>query len=294
MSTMFEDTLLIIKADYMHKRKPVLLHLLQHEFLIKGQRKILFSPENAAEFYKSQAEDKDFMLQVILLSKGISEAFILAKENAVEGLICTMICYFSTSMEMVRNVHVSTSTESAAREISFIFVNYIPEPIPLFKRHKFSSDSLMAPFISQLYEIIQKPDDEKKSWKVQLAEWLTLENPELPIMSNTCSTRAEIFVEDKTQQVNLVDSTGKKPCVFHTDGAGGETASSDVTCAPSSSSTGNSIVMSSSSCMTCCPFERTEVDVTTEDVCNKSGGFSCRGLPYQNALWKILAQLLLN
>uniref|UniRef100_A0A0A1WL91 Nucleoside diphosphate kinase homolog 5 n=2 Tax=Zeugodacus cucurbitae TaxID=28588 RepID=A0A0A1WL91_ZEUCU len=268
---MFEDTLLIIKADYMHKRKPVLLHLLQHEFMIKGQRKLLFSPENAAEFYKPLADDKDFMLQVILLSKGNSEAFILTKKCAVDDLICTMICYFTTSVEMERNVHVSKSAECAIREISFIFPNYIPEPIPFFKSHKFTADALMAPFISQLYEIVQKPHEESKSWKVQLAEWLTLQNSELPIISNSCSTKQALFLEDKTQQVNFLASRSPKPCVFHTDGAGGEPASTDVSVPSSCSSSSNSAVMSSSSCMTCRPFERTDAnDVITDDECKKA------------------------
>ncbi|XP_067623112.1 uncharacterized protein [Eurosta solidaginis] len=255
---MFEDTLLIIKSDYVHKRKPVLLHLLQHEFMIKGQRKLLFSPEYAAEFYKPRAEDKDFMLQVILLSKGNSEAFILTKENAVADLLCTMICYFTSSAEMERNVHVSKCPESARREIKFIFPNYIPEPIPG------STDPLMTPFISKLYEIAQKPD-ESKSWKVQLAEWLTLSNPELPVVSNMCRSRGGLFFEDKAQQVNLLDSKDKKPCSLRTDGAGSEPTSTDISFASSCSSTGDSAIMSSSSCITCRPFDHTDVDASVED-----------------------------
>lgn len=90
---MFQDTLLIIKCDYMHKRKQVLLKLLQSDFQIQGNRRVLFTPEHAAEFYSHMAEDKLFMLQVILLSKGKAEAFILTKENGVEDLLNTMICY---------------------------------------------------------------------------------------------------------------------------------------------------------------------------------------------------------
>ncbi|CAD6992927.1 uncharacterized protein LOC101457246 [Ceratitis capitata] len=267
---MFEDTLLIIKADYMLKCKPVLLYLLQREFLIKGQRKILFSPETAAEFYNSLAEDNDFMLQVILLSKGNSEAFILTKENAVEDLICTMVCYFTTSVEMERNVHVSRSLECANREISFIFPNYIPEPVPFFKRHKFTANTFMGPFIGQLYEIAQKSTDETKSWKVQLAEWLTLQNSELPIISNACATKGSLFLEDKSQQVNLLTPTAVKPCTFHTDGAGGEPVSTDVSLPSTCSSSGASVIMSSSSCMTCRPFERTDAEVSTEDECKNA------------------------
>lgn len=146
----------------------------------------------------------------------------------------------------------------------------IPEPIPIFKRHKFTTDPLMAPLISQLYEIVQKPNEESKSWKVQLAEWLTLQNSELPIISNVCSAKSALFLEDKAQQVNFLATTTTKPCVFHTDGAGGEPASTDVSVPSSCSSTGGSAIMSSSSCMTCRPFERTDAEASTEDVCKKA------------------------
>lgn len=90
---MFQDTLLIIKCDYLAKRKAVLLYVLRSGFFIKGQRKVCFSPELAAEFYQDMAEDNCFMFQVILLSKGNAEAFILTKENAVEDLLNAMVCY---------------------------------------------------------------------------------------------------------------------------------------------------------------------------------------------------------
>lgn len=128
----------------------------------------------------------------------------------------------------------------------------------------------MAPFISQLYEIVQKPNEESKSWKVQLAEWLTLKNSELPIISNSCSAKHSLFLEDKSQQVNLWASTGQKPCVVHTNDAGGEPASADVSVPSSCSSSGGSAIMSSSSCMTCRPFERTDAEASTEDECKKA------------------------
>ena len=90
---MFTDTLLIIKCDYLHKRRNILLKLLEVGFQIQGSRRVLFSPENAAEFYSENSEDRCFMLQVILLSKGVAEAFILAKTDAVDELIKHMVCY---------------------------------------------------------------------------------------------------------------------------------------------------------------------------------------------------------
>lgn len=90
---MFQDTLLIIKSDYMAKRKTLLIYLLRQGFQIKGHRKIHFTPELAAKFYASICDDPNFMLHVILLSKGPSEAFILAKECAVEDLVNCLVCY---------------------------------------------------------------------------------------------------------------------------------------------------------------------------------------------------------
>lgn len=90
---MFENTLLIINSDYLHKRKPLLIHLTRKCFQIQGNRLIQFTPESAAEFYNYIGAGALFMRQVILLAKGKSEAFILAKEDAVTDLIATLVCY---------------------------------------------------------------------------------------------------------------------------------------------------------------------------------------------------------
>lgn len=90
---MFEDTLLIIKADYMHRRKQLLMYLLKSGFQIQGQRRLLFSPELAAEFYDDLSDSPSFMMYVILLSKGNSEAYILAKNNAAQDLLEIMTCF---------------------------------------------------------------------------------------------------------------------------------------------------------------------------------------------------------
>lgn len=90
---MFEDTLLIIKSDYLNKRKFLLKYLLQKCFQIQGNRRLRFTPEMAADFYNYIGDGALFMVQVIMLSKGNSEAFILAKEDAVKDLIDTLVCY---------------------------------------------------------------------------------------------------------------------------------------------------------------------------------------------------------
>lgn len=77
----------------MAKRKHLLIYLLQNGFQVQGQRKVKFTPELAAEFYRDISEEPEFMFQVILLSKGPSETLILTKENAVEDLLNSMVCY---------------------------------------------------------------------------------------------------------------------------------------------------------------------------------------------------------
>lgn len=90
---MFENTLLIIKADYMRRRKTLLKYLMRRGFQIQGQRRLLFSVEEAAEFYADLVDTPYFMIQVMLLSKGNSEAYILTKKNAVEDMLNILVCY---------------------------------------------------------------------------------------------------------------------------------------------------------------------------------------------------------
>ncbi|KAM7362534.1 uncharacterized protein ACRADG_013168 [Cochliomyia hominivorax] len=202
---MFQDSLLIIKSDFLTKRKPLLLFLLQQGFFIKGQRKICFTPELAAEFYEDQAEDPGFMLKVILLSKGNSEAFILCKESAVEDLLNQMVCYFGTSTEMEQNIHVTKSLSKVQQEITFIFPNYIFEPIFCPDQNKFCTNNpLLDTTISTLYDIVTNPEiDPHKSWKVKLAEALALANKSVPQVSNQCSHNPKLNVQEMAQQTKI-------------------------------------------------------------------------------------------
>ncbi|TMW48265.1 hypothetical protein DOY81_006658 [Sarcophaga bullata] len=239
---MFQDTLLIIKCDYMAKRKAVLLYVLRSGFFIKGQRKVCFSPELAAEFYQDMAEDSCFMFQVILLSKGNAEAFILTKENAVEDLLNAMVCYFGTSIEMERNVHVTKCLAKVQREISFIFPNYIYEPIYCPIQLNFClNNPLVESTIGKLYDIITTPsDDPHKSWKEKLAEFLMLSNKDLPHISNQCNYNTSLRAQETSQQTKITSiaatkKTGEKPTFsdldFDTDGTSVNiTTSSCISC----------------------------------------------------------------
>ncbi|XP_073820094.1 uncharacterized protein [Musca autumnalis] len=202
---MFQDSLLIIKSDYMAKRKSLLIHLLQKGFQIQGQRKIKFTPELAAEFYQDICEDPSFMFQVILLSKGPSEAVILAKENAVEDLLNSMVCYFGNSVEMEKNVHVTKCLGKVRKDISFIFPNYIFEPIAYPDQMEFSKDKpFVASLISGVYDIVtQTSVDPHKSWKEKLANFLLLSNKDLPQVSNQCSWNSSLNMREIGQQTKV-------------------------------------------------------------------------------------------
>ncbi|XP_065371161.1 uncharacterized protein LOC135963298 [Calliphora vicina] len=243
---MFQDTLLIIKPDYLAKRKPLLLHLLQEGFFIKAQRKILFTPELAAEFYQDLAEDRCFMFQVILLSKGNSEAFILAKECAVEVLINDMVCYFGTSIEMEQNIHVTKCLTKVQREISFIFPNYIHEPIYCPEQIKFcTNNSLVQSTITTLYDIVKNREkDPHKSWKEKLAESLILANKTLPHISNQCCHSSNLNAQDMAQQTKIT-------CFKHVKEDDGNYLSSDMDISKYCSS----LNFTTSSCVSCSGFD---------------------------------------
>ncbi|XP_068154290.1 uncharacterized protein [Drosophila tropicalis] len=256
---MFENSLLIIKPDYMHKRRPVLLKLLAEGFLIQGSRKLNFSPESAAEFYSDFEDEKGFMLEVILLSKGVSEAFILTKENGVQDLLNTMICYFGTASELERNIHVTKHGRSVAREINFIFPNYIHEPTTLFDRNEFCNRPMLKPLIAEIYDILQNADCSQENWKSRVAEYLARSNPTLPQISNQCQVRPNAMIQDKAQQTKMTyasTAAGAKPKEQKTD------SSSDM----STTSPHSSMLLTTSSCVTCSGFDHTEPCISELDL----------------------------
>ncbi|XP_005186032.1 uncharacterized protein LOC101889369 isoform X2 [Musca domestica] len=202
---MFQDSLLIIKSDYMAKRKHLLIYLLQNGFQVQAQRKVKFTPELAAEFYRDISEEPEFMFQVILLSKGPSETLILAKENAVEDLLNSMVCYFGNSVEMEKNVHVTRCLGKVQKDIAFIFPNYIFEPITHPDHMEFSKDnSIVSSLISGVYDIATQPATEPhKNWKEKLTDCLILSNKNLPRVSNQCSWNPSVNVREISQQTKI-------------------------------------------------------------------------------------------
>ncbi|KAH8306357.1 hypothetical protein KR018_009001 [Drosophila ironensis] len=259
---MFENTLMIIKPDYLHKRRPVLLKLLSEGFHIQGSRRLNFSPESAAEFYSDYADEKGFMLEVILLSKGVSEAFILSKTNAVHELLNMMICYFGSASDLERNLHVTKNAGCVAREINFIFPNYIHEPTPIFDRNNFCNRPMLKPLISEIYEIMQNADCSQENWKVRVADYLVRSNPSVPQISNQCQQRPDVGIQSQAQQTNITyapmpSARGVQPRTKKT----GSTTSSVSTTSPHSS-----MLLTSSSCVTCGGFERTEPGISELDL----------------------------
>ncbi|XP_030369745.1 proteoglycan 4 isoform X2 [Scaptodrosophila lebanonensis] len=250
---MFENSLMIIKSDYLHKRRPVLLKLLSKDFQIQANRKINFSPELAAEFYVDNADEEGFMLDVIELSKGTAEAFILTKENGVEELRNTMICYFTSASEMEHNVHVTKLPDNVAREINFIFPNYIHEPTPMFDRHNFCNRPMLKPLIAEIYDILQNADCSQDNWKVRVSDYLIRSNPALPQVTNQCTMRPEVGVQERSQQTVVSYASPAKaaqPADYK--------SMSSSTAQPSSTSPHSSMLLTSSSCLTCGGFDRTQ------------------------------------
>ncbi|XP_022213507.2 uncharacterized protein LOC111068367 [Drosophila obscura] len=258
---MFENSLLIMKPDYMHKRRPVLLKLLAERFLIKGSRKLAFSPELAAEFYADYADEKGFMLEVILLSKGVSEAFIVTKENAVQELLTTMICYFGTSADLERNIHVTKHAQSVAREINFIFPNYIHEPTALFERNNFCNRPMLKQLIAEVYDILQNADCSQDNWKVRVSDYLVRSNPKVPRVSNQCQVRPDVAIQDKAQQTVTTYPSAARDAQPR-DKQKSKSSSSVL----SSTSPHSSMLLTSSSCVTCGGFDRSEPCICELDL----------------------------
>ncbi|XP_017000584.2 uncharacterized protein [Drosophila takahashii] len=259
---MFENSLLIIKPDYLHKRRPVLLKLLSEGFQLQGNRRIAFSPETAAEFYADYADEKGFMLEVILLSKGVSEAFIVTKENAVQELLNIMICYFGSASELERNIHVTKNSNSVAREINFIFPNYIHEHHQMFDHNNFCNRPMLKPLLEEIYDIMQNVDCSQENWKVRLSDYLVRSNPKMPQVTNQCQQRPDVGIQDRSQQTTM--TYAPKPSVRGVPPRDKKTQSSSTPL--SSTSPHSSMLLSSSSCVTCGGFERTEPCISELDL----------------------------
>uniref|UniRef100_A0A1B0BME9 Nucleoside diphosphate kinase-like domain-containing protein n=1 Tax=Glossina palpalis gambiensis TaxID=67801 RepID=A0A1B0BME9_9MUSC len=254
---MFENTLLIIKADYMHKRKILLKYLLRRGFQIQGQRHLSFTVEEAAEFYSDLVDTPYFMMQVMLLSKGNSEAYILAKKNAVEDMLNILVCYFGSSIEMDRYIHITTCSRKTQREISYIFPNYIHESIFPLEQIKFCTKAhVIGPMIHELYDIVTQKDDKdaNKTWKMKLAEALESSHAGLPQISNVCNYSPSLNMLGKAVQTK---ATSFKPIRLHPGAGTGSTATlkSHVISYTTQATTFDS---SSSSCISCTSFESIE------------------------------------
>uniref|UniRef100_A0A1A9WJR4 C2H2-type domain-containing protein n=1 Tax=Glossina brevipalpis TaxID=37001 RepID=A0A1A9WJR4_9MUSC len=206
----------------MRKRKVLLKHLLDRGFQIQASRRLLFSPELAAEFYKDKVDDNNFMMLVILLSKDVSEAIVLTKEKAVQDLVDILCCYFGTSLEMDRFVHVTTCYHKVQREISFIFPNYIHEPIYCPEHlNCCNTESVMRPIIAQLYDIVTQQDgiNSKIPWKTTFTEELMSTHQNLAIITNASNYAPNLInaatqtKDTSYQTVSVCDPLLKTPTI---------------------------------------------------------------------------------
>ncbi|KAI9584781.1 hypothetical protein GQX74_006676 [Glossina fuscipes] len=199
-------------------------------FQMQGSRSLLFSPEHAAEFYKDRTDDTDFMVLVILLSKGISEAFVLAKDNAVRDLGDIMCCYFGSSSEMERMIHVTMCPHKA---------QHIHDPIYCPEHLKCCNDeSLMRPMISKLYDIIKEDDGKsfKVSWKTQLTDELMSNHETVGTITNISSYNPKGIAETTQTKETSLKWEDERHTLLET------------------LSVSSGLSVSTSSCLSCSPF----------------------------------------
>ncbi|XP_055846203.1 nucleoside diphosphate kinase isoform X2 [Episyrphus balteatus] len=133
-----ENTLLIIKPNFISNTNEILQLLLENGFRITHRKQICLTPEQAAEFYKEiEKTDARFAIKVMALSKGPSEAVILNKSNAVKDLLTLIeISNYFFNLESEDRIHASISNENASNEIKYIFPNVM---VQLSRRLNFVS-----------------------------------------------------------------------------------------------------------------------------------------------------------
>ena len=130
-----EQTLSIIKPDAVERNlaEKIKEKFLENELIIKNQKKIQITREEAAEFYKVHQTKPFYNDLCAYLSSGPIVVMVLEKENAVlanrelmgatnpkDALEGTIRQRFGISIDK-NSVHGSDSTENAKIEINFFF-----------------------------------------------------------------------------------------------------------------------------------------------------------------------------
>ncbi|XP_037955001.1 uncharacterized protein LOC119684932 [Teleopsis dalmanni] len=256
---MFEYSLIVVNSDCLAQSTDIVLMLIKKGFFIQTRRILQFSAEHAAEFYKNE-EESTFMRKVILLSKGRCEAILVTKENAIEHLLNTMICYFCSSRVMSEFVHVSKSKADALHEISFVFPNHILEPSLVVDKKSFCKSKVTSTVVEKAYDI--QSQGLLENWCGVMSEWLMMSNSNVPIMTNMCSDTVSPLKREKAQQTALEHPARQVEPKTSTD-----SCRKSTTIISSFMSVGSSMKLSSSSCITCSDFDGDDYHAKEPDPC---------------------------
>lgn len=185
--------------------------------------------------------------------------------------------FSGTASELERNIHVTKHLNSVAREITFIFPNCkfcrpqisiisnvdfviysdIHEPIELFDKNRFRCRPMLKPLLSEIYDILQNVDCSQEDWKIRVSDYLMRSNPVVPQITNQCQLVPDLCVQEKSQQTTMTYKSADK------DAKPKEKISS-TTSVLSSTSPHSSLLLTTSSCVTCGGFDHTEP--CTEDI----------------------------
>ncbi|KRF83371.1 uncharacterized protein Dvir_GJ22976, isoform B [Drosophila virilis] len=170
-----------------------------------------------------------------------------------------LLTHSGSASELERNIHVTKHYSSVAREITFIFPNYIHEPIELFDKNRFCNRPMLKPLIAEVYAIMQNVDCSQDDWKTRVSDYLIRSNPVVPQITNQCQLVPDLGMQERSQQTTITYKSPDK-------GAKPKEKTSSTTSVLSSSSPHSSMLLTTSSCVTCGGFDHTEPCVSEIDL----------------------------
>lgn len=196
-----ETTLVIIKPDGLPFQNQILKKFYKLGFKTLGKKYIQFSPEQAAEFYQEYEKRKYFSLLILTLTKGISLALILTKENILlETLImltphwqkmdcekqskslcfhCVNHHFGNCNLDYKNFVHCSIGPANAKREMNYVYPNFLVEQSGVKETDVLCNRAFLRVFIDGLFFVTENPTDDPIT---KLAQFLIDSNQNLPII----------------------------------------------------------------------------------------------------------------
>lgn len=196
-----ETTLVLIKPDGLPFQNKILKKFYNLGFRVLAKKYIQFSPEQAAEFYHEYEKRQYFSLLILNLTKGITLALILTKENILmESLVLLTphwqkanmqkqsksICFYcvnkhfgNCNLDYKNFVHCSIGPENAKRELNYVFPNFLVEQTGPKYTSVLCSRHFIKIFIDGLFFVTENATDDPIT---KLAQFLLDNNSNLPII----------------------------------------------------------------------------------------------------------------